>query len=177
MDRRYVRDKSIEFYVNWIEFILKRKIYPDRIRNFRISNFGSGWSGLGRAEMEKGKILLVDDEDVFANNIAKLIARRGHEIETVQNGENALAALTRTEFDVIVLDSNIPGMNSPAMVKEIKEMSPKVEVIILTGHSLFEGWGGEIELGAYEIMMKPVRFEDLFEKIKQACQKKRHLNK
>ncbi|MEW6184278.1 MAG: response regulator [Thermodesulfobacteriota bacterium] len=140
-----------------------------------LSLFGLVGRISGRAIMEKAKILLVDDEDVFANNMVKLIARRGHEIETVQNGEKAIKALKRTEFDVIVLDTNIAGMKGPALLKEIKELNPKVEVIILTGHGFFERSAGDIELGAYEVMMKPVRFEDLFEKIKQAHQKKRLL--
>jgi DNA-binding NtrC family response regulator len=131
----------------------------------------------GRAEMGKAKILLVDNEVAFANNIAKLIARRGYEIKTVQNGENAIKALSENEFDVMVLDSKIPGMNTMATLKKIREKSPEVEVIILTSQGSSDTTTGEVQLGVFDVIMKPVRFDDLFEKIKQAFQRKSLLGK
>jgi two-component system OmpR family response regulator len=122
--------------------------------------------------MRKAKILLVDDEVAFANNIAKLISKRGYDIITVYNGENAVKAVEENDFDVIVLDLKMPGMGGMATLQQIKVKKPVIEVIILTGHGSFESGIDGIQMGAFDFIMKPVRFEDLQEKIRQAFQRK-----
>jgi two-component system, OmpR family, response regulator len=122
--------------------------------------------------MRTAKILLVDDEVAFANNIAKLISKRGYDIITVYNGESAVKAVDENDFDVIVLDLKMPGMDGMAALKLIKGKKPGVEVIILTGHGSFESGIDGMQLGAFDFIMKPVRFEDLHEKIRQAYQRK-----
>ena len=122
--------------------------------------------------MRRAKILLVDDEVAFANNIAKLISKRGYDIITVYNGESAVQAVEEHDFDVIVLDLKMPGMDGMSALKLIKGKKPEVEVIILTGHGSFESGIDGMQLGAFDFIMKPVRFDDLYEKIRQAFQRK-----
>ncbi len=122
--------------------------------------------------MGKAKILLVDDEVAFANNIAKLISKRGYEVITVYNGESAIQAIEENEFDVIVLDLKMPGLDGLATLKQIKKKRPNVEVIILTGHGSMDSGIDGIQLGAFDFIMKPVRFDDLHEIIRQAFQRK-----
>jgi two-component system OmpR family response regulator len=122
--------------------------------------------------MGTARILLVDDEVAFANNIAKLISKRGYEVMTVYNGESAIKAVEESEFDVIVLDLKMPGLDGMATLKQIKKRQPQVEVIILTGHGSMDSGIDGIQLGAFDFIMKPVRFDDLHESIRQAFQRK-----
>lgn len=122
--------------------------------------------------MKNVKILLVDDEVAFANNIAKLISKRGFEVRTVYDGDSAIQALDEIDFDVIVLDLKMPGLDGLTALKLIKTKKPEVEVIILTGHGSMESGIDGIQLGAFDFLMKPVRFDDLHEKIKEAYQRK-----
>jgi two-component system, OmpR family, response regulator len=122
--------------------------------------------------MGTARILLVDDEVAFANNIAKLISKRGYEVMTVYNGESAVKAVEENEFDVIVLDLKMPGLDGMATLKQIKKRQPQVEVIILTGHGSMDSGIDGIQLGAFDFIMKPVRFDDLHESIRQAFQRK-----
>jgi two-component system, OmpR family, response regulator len=122
--------------------------------------------------MGTARILLVDDEVAFANNIAKLISKRGYEVMTVYNGESAIKAVEESEFDVIVLDLKMPGLDGMATLKQIKKRQPQVEVIILTGHGSMDSGIDGIQLGAFDFIMKPVRFDDLHESIRQAYQRK-----
>jgi two-component system, OmpR family, response regulator len=122
--------------------------------------------------MGTARILLVDDEVAFANNIAKLISKRGYEVMTVYNGESAIKAVEENEFDVIVLDLKMPGLDGMATLKQIKKRQPQVEVIILTGHGSMDSGIDGIQLGAFDFIMKPVRFDDLHESIRQAFQRK-----
>jgi DNA-binding NtrC family response regulator len=122
--------------------------------------------------MSRARILLVDDEVAFANNIAKLIFKRGYEVVTVYNGDSAVRAVEEKEFDVIVLDLKMPGLDGLSTLKLIKGKCPETEVIILTGHGSLESGTEGIQLGAFDFLMKPVRFDDLHEKIRQAYQRR-----
>lgn len=122
--------------------------------------------------MKKAKVLVVDDEVAFADNIAKLISKRGYEVTTVNNGQSAVEALDESDFDIIILDLKMPGLDGLSTLKLIKGKRPGVEVIILTGHGSMESGIDGIQLGAFDFIMKPVRFEDLHEKIRQAYQRK-----
>ena len=110
--------------------------------------------------MKPAKILVVDDEVIFANNISKLISKRGYEVETVYNGESALEVLKENDFDVIILDLKMPGLDGLATLKQIKEKKSDVEVIILTGHGSMDSGIDGIQMGAFDFIMKPVRFDD-----------------
>ncbi len=122
--------------------------------------------------MKKARVLIVDDEEAFANNIAKLISKRGYDIKAVDNGQSAIEALEEMDFDVIILDLKMPGLDGLATLKIIKGKKPGVEVIILTGHGSMDSGIDGIQLGAFDFIMKPVRFDDLYEKIRQAYQRK-----
>ncbi len=122
--------------------------------------------------MKKARVLIVDDEEAFANNIAKLISKRGYDIKAVYNGQSAIEALDEMDFDVIILDLKMPGLDGLATLKIIKGKKPGVEVIILTGHGSMDSGIDGIQLGAFDFIMKPVRFDDLYEKIRQAYQRK-----
>lgn len=122
--------------------------------------------------MKTAKILLVDDEVAFANNIAKLISKRGFEVKTVYDGESAIRAMDEIDFDVVVLDLKMPGLDGLSTLKLIKTKKKEVEVIILTGHGSMESGIDGIEMGAFDFIMKPVRFDDLHEKIREAFQRK-----
>ncbi|MFH0789215.1 MAG: response regulator [Pseudomonadota bacterium] len=122
--------------------------------------------------MKTPRVLIVDDEEAFANNIAKLISKRGYDIKAVYNGQSAIEALDEMDFDVIILDLKMPGLDGLATLKIIKGKKPGVEVIILTGHGSMDSGIDGIQLGAFDFIMKPVRFDDLYEKIRQAYQRK-----
>jgi two-component system, OmpR family, response regulator len=122
--------------------------------------------------MKKARVLIVDDEEAFANNIVKLISNRGYDIKAVYNGQSAIEALDEIDFDVIILDLKMPGLDGLSTLKLIKGKKPGVEVIILTGHGSWDSGIDGIQQGAFDFLMKPVRFEDLYEKVRQAYQRK-----
>jgi len=122
--------------------------------------------------MKGPRILLVDDEVAFANNILKLLSKRGYNVMAVNDGASAIRALGEKEFDVVILDMKMPGMNGIATLKEIKKKESLIEVVILTGHGSIESGIEGMQLGAFDFVMKPVSIDDLNEKVCQAYQKK-----
>jgi DNA-binding NtrC family response regulator len=122
--------------------------------------------------MKIPRILLVDDEVAFANNILKLLSKRGYDVIAVNDGASAIRTIGEKEFDVVILDMKMPGMDGIATLKEIKGKEPLVEVVILTGHGSVESGIEGMQLGAFDFVMKPVSIEDLHEKVCQAYQRR-----
>ena len=129
-------------------------------------------TGKWSQKMKIPRILLVDDEVAFANNLLKLLSKRGYDAVVVYNGADAGNMVGEKEFDVIILDMKMPGMDGIATLKEIKKKVPLVEVVILTGHGSVESGIEGMQLGAFDFLMKPVSIDDLQEKVSEAYRRK-----
>ena len=118
-------------------------------------------------------IMLVDDEVSFVEITAKRLVKRNIKTITAFSAEEGLEKLKKNkDLDVIVLDIKMPGMDGVDALKEIKTVSPLVEVIMLTGHATIELAIDAMKLGAHDFLMKPVEIEELALKIQEAAEKK-----
>ena len=118
-------------------------------------------------------IMLVDDEVSFVKTVAKRLAKRNIKTITAFSAEEGLEKLKENQdLDVIVLDIKMPGMNGIDALKEIKTVSPLVEVIMLTGHATIELAVDAMKLGAHDFLMKPFEIEELVLKMQEAAEKK-----
>jgi DNA-binding NtrC family response regulator len=122
--------------------------------------------------MDKFRILIVDDEDDFREAIIKRLRARKVDIEGANSGPKALEMLAAQEFDVVVLDVKMPGMDGIETLREIKLKKPLVEVIMLTGHASVESGIQGMQLGAFDYVMKPVALDDLMDKLRQAYERR-----
>ncbi len=122
--------------------------------------------------MDKFRILIVDDEDDFREAIIKRLRARKVDIEGANSGLKALEMLGAQEFDVVVLDVKMPGMDGIETLREIKLKKPLVEVIMLTGHASVESGIQGMQLGAFDYVMKPVALDDLMDKLRQAYERR-----
>jgi DNA-binding NtrC family response regulator len=122
--------------------------------------------------MKGSKILLVDDEVVFTNNMSKLLSNRGYRVTAVNSGDAAIRAMEEEGFDVVVLDLKMPGMDGITTLKEIRKLGFFTETLILTGHGSIDTALEAIKLGAYDYLTKPCEIGDLVAKIEGAWEKK-----
>ncbi|MGD8366826.1 MAG: response regulator [Desulfobacterales bacterium] len=118
------------------------------------------------------RVLLVDDETDFLETIVKRLQKRNTTVAGVQSGFEALDLLQREEFDVVVLDVRMPGMDGIETLREIRKRFPLVEVVLLTGHANMEVAVEGMELGAFDYLMKPVDLDELLYKVQDAHKKK-----
>ena len=118
------------------------------------------------------RILIVDDEEDFAGALAERLAIREYDVTTSFTGQDALAKIKEHNYDIIILDVKMPGTNGIDVLKEIKNIKPLTEVIMLTGNATVETAIEGMKLGAYDYLMKPCETEDLTEKINKAYKKK-----
>jgi two-component system, OmpR family, response regulator CpxR len=118
------------------------------------------------------KVLLVDDEELFADTLASRLKLRGFKVQIALSGDEGVAKLKEFGADVVVLDVLMPGRNGIETLQEMKEVSPLAEVIMLTGHGTIDTAIDGLRFGAYDYLLKPSETDDLVAKILRAYARK-----
>ena len=118
--------------------------------------------------MEKLKLMIVDDEERFLATTQKLLQKKGVDVVTASSGADALEKLRAHSVHVVILDVKMPGMDGVATLREIKQQFPRVEVIMLTGHSTVESAVEGLKTGAVDYLMKPADLDQILEKANDA---------
>jgi CheY-like chemotaxis protein len=80
-----------------------------------------------------GRILVVDDNDVFRGVISQILCRLGYEVSSADSAEKGLGIFLGNEFDMVLSDYDMPGMDGVALACSIKQVSPRTPVVIMTG--------------------------------------------
>jgi len=125
----------------------------------------------------KCQILLVDDEKTMVKYLSKQLVKRGFDIRVAYNGLDALEQVKMADFDVVLLDVLMPGMNGIETLKEIKKIKPRTEVIMLTGHASVEVGIEGMKAGAFNYIMKPFDPNELVAEINLAFEQRRIMTK
>ena len=107
------------------------------------------------------QLLIVEDDDEFREMAAEFMARRGHTVTAARGGSEALAECRRTDFDVAILDMNMPGMTGLEVLDRLREASPGTEVLMLTGQGTIETAVQAMKLGAHDYLTKPFPLPEL----------------
>jgi DNA-binding NtrC family response regulator len=117
-------------------------------------------------------VLLVDDEPDFLYPLARRLGRRNLTVESAGSGDEALKIIAGKKVDVVVLDVKMPGLGGLEILRAIKADYEEIEVILLSGHASIDTAMKGISDGAFDYLMKPVDFDELFFKLQDAYEKK-----
>jgi two-component system response regulator CpxR len=120
----------------------------------------------------KIRVLLIDDEKDFVETLAERLEIRRFHVAKAFNGDEALEQVKNEDFDVIFLDLKMPGKDSLQTLREIKEIRPLAEVILLTGHGTPEKGIDFLQKGAFHYLTKPAKMKELLEAIVNALRRK-----
>ncbi|MCU0962496.1 MAG: sigma-54 dependent transcriptional regulator [Pirellulaceae bacterium] len=120
--------------------------------------------------MKHATILVVDDEQVVCQGCTLLLAERGHDVSTSQDSRQALALAQDQQFDVILVDLRMPGLDGMSFLRTIKDVRPDTEVIVMTGYAEIASAVAAIKLGAFDYIPKPFRPEQLVLAVDKALQ-------
>jgi DNA-binding NtrC family response regulator len=123
--------------------------------------------------MARYDVLVVDDEQEFREIIVKKLKKRDLNCDSAPDGSTALSMIKEKRYDVVLLDVKMPGMDGIATLREIKNVAPMIEVVMLTGHASVESGINGIKYGAFDYLMKPMDMEPLMEKLDAAYERKR----
>jgi DNA-binding NtrC family response regulator len=113
-------------------------------------------------------ILLVDDEVRFVEILAQRLQARGLNVDVATTGEKAIDLVKAKDFDAVLLDLSMPGMDGLAVLRKMKKINPYLQIIILTGQGSIQATVEVMKAGAMDFMEKPVDINKLLEKITEA---------
>jgi DNA-binding NtrC family response regulator len=121
----------------------------------------------------KIRVMVVDDDSVLRKLVSEQIARMGFDSTPAASGEEALAALARSDYDVVLLDIRMPGLSGLDTLREIRKIEDAPEVIMLTADTSL-GTGLEaMRLGAYDYLTKPATLDEIETVVRKAEEKRR----
>jgi len=120
----------------------------------------------------KIRILIVDDEKEFVELVSERLTMRNYDVTAAFSGEEALETVKKYNFDIVVLDVLMPGIDGIETLREIKRIKPLTEVILLTGHAAVDTAIEGMRLGAYDYLTKPCEISDLVTKLDKAYGRK-----
>jgi CheY-like chemotaxis protein len=113
------------------------------------------------------KILIVDDDEDFADGLLEVFELDGHQPRMVHCGRDAIALVEAGQFDAALVDIGLPDMNGAECVLAIKTLQPDLPCLLLTGYSGEDVARQGIEAGAIEIITKPVDPDDLSRRLSE----------
>ena len=126
--------------------------------------------------MSKLKVLLVDDEQELIETLVERLEIRGIEAVAVTRGSKALEIIREQEFDVVVMDVKMPGIDGIKTTRQIKEIEPELQIILMTGRGSEQESMLSRQEGAFEYLIKPVNIDELIKTMKQAVSEKADKN-
>ena len=123
-----------------------------------------------------GRILLAEDEDMVRAVAERALSRAGYDVTACPGGEEGLAAITEGgEFDLVVSDVVMPGMDGPAMVRAIREQRPDLPVLFMSGYAE-ENLRSEIDVPNMHFIAKPFSVAEIGEKVGAVMRRARAKN-
>ena len=121
----------------------------------------------------KARILVVDDEPEIAETLQDLLVFAGFDVETAENGKQAIDLLTTARhFDLVITDMKMPKMNGLELLRLSHQLRKHLPVVILTGHGTVDNGIHSLEEGAYDYILKPFNTEKLLRVVQGALKRK-----
>ncbi len=127
--------------------------------------------------MTPSKILVVDDDGVFRLTTAALLQSDGHEVETAGDGQQAVERLRERQFDLVLVDLRMPGIDGLGLVEALRLWGHDVPILMISGFGTVDSAVRALHLGADDFLLKPVepdvlsaRVAELLERRPQAAQ-------
>jgi DNA-binding response OmpR family regulator len=113
--------------------------------------------------VDKKRAFVIDDEKNIRLTFSEILAQMGFDTRTAANGEAALSEMNKTDFDLVLLDFRMSGMDGIEVLRRIREGYPKVRVIMITAHGTVASAVEAMKLGAVDFIQKPCTPADIRE--------------
>ena len=119
----------------------------------------------------KTSILILDDEPIVSKRLHPALEKKGYEVESFIDSSKALERIHERNFDIVVTDLKMDGVDGMQFMTEVKKLSPDTEVIIITGFATMETAKESIRKGIFDFLAKPFKLGEIQEVIMQADEK------
>ena len=121
--------------------------------------------------MSQKHILAVDDDESFLKTIARILQLEGFRVETARTGKEAIEKSNSNSYNLALIDLRLPDMDGTDLLTTMRETTPRMIKIMLTGYGSTGDEGEEIRKHADGYLVKPIEIEDLLRTIKMHLEK------
>jgi two-component system response regulator RegA len=112
-------------------------------------------------------VLITDDDELFANTLARQLVRKGHNCQQAHCAEEAIALVESTLFDAAITDLVMQGDSGLKLVQRLHDIDPELPIVMLTGYASIATAVEAIKLGALQYLAKPATIEEILKALKQ----------
>jgi len=125
-------------------------------------------------DLHGARILVIDDEITIQHTFARVLNQQGYEVKCIGTGAEAITLLNREQFDLLIVDKNLPDTSGLEIIYSAQELQQGAEVIIITGYASYESAIEALRLGVFDYLEKPFSTMGfVVEKIKRALLRQR----
>jgi DNA-binding NtrC family response regulator len=126
-------------------------------------------------EPPRGRVLIVDDEEVIASTLGEFLRDEGFEVAAAEDLSSALAQVEAFEPEVVLCDVQLPGADGITVLKRTLELRPETLFVMITAYATVENAVAAFQRGAHDYLIKPVLFDDLIARIDRLIRLRRLL--
>jgi DNA-binding NtrC family response regulator len=120
---------------------------------------------MSRPRSAKGRILIVDDEEIIASTLQEFLQGEGYDVAIASDAPSALASIEKFEPEVALCDVQLPGTDGLELLEKLLKLRPEMLVLIITAYATVESAVAAFRKGAHDYLMKPVIFDELLAKL------------
>jgi len=116
----------------------------------------------------KTSILILDDEEIVLKRLKPLLDKCGYETESFLQSQDALNRVMEKNFDIVITDLKMKGLDGMQFLSIVKERSPETEVIVITGFATMDTAKDSYQKGVFDFLAKPFKMGEIIETVKRA---------
>ncbi len=116
----------------------------------------------------KISILILDDEPIVSKRLQPALEKKGYEVESFYQSSDAFARIQERNFNIVITDLKMNGMDGMQFMTEVKTHSPETEIIVITGFATMEVTKESMRKGVFDFLAKPFKLGEIQEVIRKA---------
>lgn len=124
---------------------------------------------------DAANILVVDDSAPICNILTMLLEDDGHKVITAFNGSEAINEIENEQFDIAIVDVNLPDSDGIDVLRKIKQKSTDTEVVVISGFASLDSAVEAVRAGAYDYIIKPFNVESITEVVRKGLEKRKQV--
>lgn len=125
------------------------------------------------SEHRKTQVLILDDEPIVCKRLKPALEKLGYEVESFIKSVEAMSRVEEKQFDIVITDLKMEGLDGMAFLSEVKKRSPTTEVIVITGFATMETAKESYQKGVFDFVAKPFKIGEIQDVVKKADKKRK----
>ena len=127
-------------------------------------------------QQSRTTILVLDDEPIVCKRLKSALEKKGYEVEIFFRSSDAFKRITERNFDIVITDLKMEGLDGMTFLTEVKKRSPKTEVIVITGFATMETAKESFQKGVFDFLAKPFKLGEIQDAVERAEKKLKESN-